>query len=34
MTRLIDDDPGAFCFTEAQLAPFLGDIEIYIEVSA
>lgn len=34
MTRMIDDDPGAFCFTEAQLAPFLGDTEIYIEVSA
>lgn len=33
MTRMIDDDPTAFCFTEAQLAPFLGDTEIYIEVS-
>ncbi|MGI3901034.1 MAG: PIG-L deacetylase family protein [Janthinobacterium lividum] len=34
MTRMIDDDPDAFCFTEAQLAPFLGDTEIYIGVSA
>ena len=33
MTRMIDDDPEAFCFTEAQLAPFIGDTEIYIEVS-
>lgn len=32
MTRLIDDDPGAFCFSEAQLAPFLGAIETFIEV--
>ena len=32
MTNLIDDDPGAFCFTQAQLLPFLGDREIYIEV--
>ena len=33
MTRLIDDDPDAFCFTEAQLAPFLGDAEIFLEVA-
>ena len=32
MTDLIDDDPDAFRFTEAQLLPFLGDREIYIEV--
>ena len=32
MTDLIDDDPDAFCFTPAQLLPFLGDREIYIEV--
>ena len=32
MTNLIDDDPDAFCFTQAQLLPFLGDREIYIEV--
>ena len=32
MTRMIDDDPGAFCFTEAQLAPFLGATETFIEV--
>ncbi len=33
MTRLIDDDPEAFCFTEAQLAPFLGDAETFIAVN-
>ena len=33
MTRLIDDDPDAFCFTEAQLAPFLGDVEVFIAVT-
>ncbi len=32
MTDLIADDPDAFRFTQAQLAPFLGDREIYIEV--
>ena len=32
MTDLIDDDPDAFCFTPAQLSPFLGDREIYFEV--
>ena len=32
MTRMIDDDPEAFCFTEAQLAPFLGPVETFIEV--
>jgi LmbE family N-acetylglucosaminyl deacetylase len=32
MTRLIDDDPEGFSFTEAQLAPFLGHAEIYIAV--
>ena len=32
MTDLIDDDPDAFRFTPAQLLPFLGDREIYIEV--
>ena len=32
MTDLIDDDPDAFRFTEAQLLPFLGNREIYIEV--
>lgn len=32
MTRLIDDDPAAFCFTAAQLAPFLGDVETFLEV--
>lgn len=32
MTRLIDDDPEAFCFTEAQLAPFLGEVETFIAV--
>lgn len=34
MTRLIDDDPEAFCFTGEQLAPFLGDIETFIAVTA
>lgn len=34
MTRMIDDDPEAFCFTEAQLAPFLGTVETFIEVQA
>ena len=34
MTRMIADDPEAFCFTEAQLAPFLGAVEIFIEVQA
>ena len=32
MTRMIDDDPDAFCFTEEQLAPFLGAVETFIEV--
>lgn len=32
MTRMIDDDPGAFCFTPEQLAPFLGPVETFIEV--
>ena len=32
MTDLIADDPDAFRFTPAQLAPFLGDREIFIEV--
>ncbi len=32
MTDLIDDDPDAFRFTQAQLLPFLSDREIYIEV--
>ena len=32
MTDLIADDPDAFRFTSAQLAPFLSDREIYIEV--
>ena len=32
LTRLIDDDPDAFCFTEAQLAPFLGSAETFIAV--
>ena len=32
MTDLIDDDPTAFRFTAAQLAPFLGSDEIYIDV--
>ena len=32
MTDLIDDDPDAFRFTSAQLLPFLGEREIYIEV--
>ena len=33
MTRLIDDDPSAFCFTEEQLLPFLGDAETFIAVT-
>ena len=33
MTDLIADDPDAFRFTQAQLMPFLGDREIYIEVN-
>ena len=33
MTRLIDDDPEAFCFTRAQLAPFLGAVETFIAVA-
>ena len=33
MTRLIDDDPSAFCFTEEQLLPFLGDVETFIAVT-
>lgn len=33
MTRLIDDDPEAFCFSEDQLAPFLGDVETFIVVT-
>ncbi len=33
MTRLIDDDPQAFCFTEDQLAPFLGDVETFMAVT-
>ena len=33
MTRLIDDDPSAFCFTEEQLRPFLGDAETFIAVA-
>ncbi len=32
MTRMIGDDPGAFCFTEEQLAPFLGAIETFMAV--
>ena len=32
MTRLIDDDPDGFCFTEEQLEPFLGDAETFIAV--
>ncbi len=32
MTRMIDDDPSAFCFEAAQLAPFLGSVETFIEV--
>ncbi|WP_237478077.1 PIG-L deacetylase family protein [Lichenibacterium dinghuense] len=32
MTRMIDDDPDAFCFTAEQLAPFLGAVETFIEV--
>ena len=30
MSDLVDDDPTGFCFTEAQLAPFLGPFEFYI----
>ena len=34
MTDLIDDDPGGFCFTEAQLAPFLGPFEYFIALQS
>ncbi len=34
MTDLIDDDPTAFRFTAAQLAPFIDSDEFYIEVVA
>ena len=34
MTRLIDDDPNGFCFTEAQLAPFLGPFEYFIALQS
>ncbi len=31
MTDLISDDPAAFCFTPATLAPFLGPYEYFLE---
>ena len=33
MTPMIADDPAGFVFTEAQLAPFLRDHEIFVRVS-
>ena len=32
VTRLIDDDPGGFSFTDSQLAPLLGEAERFIAV--
>lgn len=32
VTGLIDDDPDGFSFTDAQLAPFLGEAETFIAV--
>lgn len=33
VTGLIADDPEGFVFTEAQLAPFLGDAETFIRIA-
>jgi LmbE family N-acetylglucosaminyl deacetylase len=33
MTRMIDDDPGGFCFTAETLAPFLRPHEYFIRIA-